>query len=72
MAQEAPAPRVPDDKKDNIFGKARVDDAANDAPLYKPFTLPTASNDLAQPREITPIQESGAGAQGLAPGFEMP
>ena len=72
MVQEAPVVRVPDDKRDDIFGKTRADDAANDAPLYKPFTLPTASNEPAQPKEILPIQEGGFGAQGLASGFEMP
>jgi len=76
VAQEAPVPHFRDDKKDDIFGKTRVDDAANDAPLYKPFTLPTASNDLARPKEILPIHETGAGALGLPPpgppAFEMP
>ena len=72
MVQEPPVVRVPDDKKDDIFGKTRADDAANDAPLYKPFSLRPPMDDLAQPKEIVPIHESGIGAPGLAPPFEMP
>ena len=48
-----------------------------DAPAYKPFTIPTASDSLARPKEIVPIYEGdlppfNLGAQGPAPGFSMP
>ena len=43
-----------------------------DAPAYRPFTIPTASDSLARPKEIVPIYEGDLGAQGPAPGFSMP